>query len=422
MSQKMYHKNININMPDAVKEIIGILHAHGYEAFAVGGCVRDSILFKEPKDWDITTSAQPEETKALFRRTIDTGIEHGTVTIMIDGTGYEVTTYRVDGKYEDSRHPKEVTFTVNLEEDLKRRDFTINAMAYNETAGVVDCFNGVDDLNNDIIRCVGNAIERFSEDALRMLRAIRFSAVLGFDICNETKNAIIRLAPTITKISRERIQVELDKLLMSDHPEKTAELYNTGLMKYIFNSTSDNDMNITQTDIADKHINTDNVKLLISKLITSPKDHYIRWAVFVSYVSADNILKSLKFDNNTIKICNRLVKFIDEPLPADEAGLRRTIVKIGKDIFEKYYLPYRKVIGNITDDELEKIYSLYNVIISRGDCLSIKELAINGSDLASIGIAQGRLMGDILNHAFELVLEDHTMNDKNTLIEIASKF
>ena len=176
-----------INLPDDVKYILNTLRAAGYEAYAVGGCVRDCLLGKLPKDWDVTTSALPEDVKRLFPRTVDTGIKHGTVTVMVKSEGYEVTTYRVDGKYTDGRHPESVSFTASLDEDLKRRDFTINALVYNETNGVTDLFGGTDDLDNKIIRCVGVAEERFGEDALRILRAIRFSAQLGFEIEEENE-------------------------------------------------------------------------------------------------------------------------------------------------------------------------------------------------------------------------------------------
>ena len=209
-------KNAKISLPAKVARILNTLGEHGYEAYAVGGCVRDSLLGRTPQDWDITTSARPEQVKALFRHTIDTGIQHGTVTVMLDHEGFEVTTYRIDGEYEDARHPKEVAFTANLLEDLKRRDFTINAMAYNEVTGLVDAFDGIGDLERGVIRCVGNAMERFSEDALRMLRAVRFAAQLGFSIEQETQEAIAGLAGNIKKVSAERIQVELVKLLTSN--------------------------------------------------------------------------------------------------------------------------------------------------------------------------------------------------------------
>ena len=208
-----------IQLPEDVKAILHTLQTAGYEAYAVGGCIRDSLLGRIPDDWDITTSAKPEETKALFGRTVDTGIRHGTVTVMRHGRGYEVTTYRVDGEYEDGRHPKEVTFTASLKEDLKRRDFTVNAMAYNEKDGLVDLFGGRQDLERGIIRCVGDANERFSEDALRIMRAVRFSAQLGFVIENGTREAIRSHAENLRQVSAERIQIELTKLVTSPHPD-----------------------------------------------------------------------------------------------------------------------------------------------------------------------------------------------------------
>ena len=211
---------MRIQIPSHVEYIIGKLNQNGYEAFAVGGCVRDTLLGRTPGDWDITTSARPEQVKALFRRTIDTGIQHGTVTVMLERTGYEVTTYRIDGEYEDGRHPRQVEFTSDLLEDLKRRDFTINAMAYSHETGIVDAFGGMEDLEKRVIRCVGEPMERFEEDALRILRAIRFSAQLDFSIEEKTREAITRIAPNLAKVSRERVQMELTKLLCSDHPEQ----------------------------------------------------------------------------------------------------------------------------------------------------------------------------------------------------------
>ena len=224
---------MKIKLPDNVKMILDRLHEAGFEAYAVGGCVRDSILGRIPGDWDITTNALPQDTKKLFKRTIDTGIEHGTVTIMVGKEGYEVTTYRIDGKYEDSRHPSEVTFTKNLTEDMKRRDFTINAMAYNDEEGIIDRFGGMEDIEKGLIRCVGNPKERFSEDALRIMRAVRFAAQLNYSIEDETKNAISELADTLKNISAERIQTELVKLLLSDHPERLMTAYELGITKVI---------------------------------------------------------------------------------------------------------------------------------------------------------------------------------------------
>ena len=210
---------LTILLPEKVRYIIHRITQAGYEAYAVGGCVRDSVLGRKPDDWDITTSASPRQIKGLFERTLDTGLKHGTVTVMLGQEGFEVTTYRIDGDYEDGRHPKEVTFTASLLEDLKRRDFTVNAMAYNDQDGLVDAFDGIKDLRAGIIRCVGSPEERFSEDALRILRAIRFSAQLGYRIEPQTQKAIEELAPNLRLISAERIQAELIKLVASPHPE-----------------------------------------------------------------------------------------------------------------------------------------------------------------------------------------------------------
>lgn len=409
MNELYFKKNIQIKLPETVGTILKTLRDAGFEAYAVGGCVRDSILGVTPKDWDITTSATPLETKALFKRTIDTGIQHGTVTVMINGEGYEVTTYRVDGKYTDGRHPQEVTFTARLVEDLKRRDFTINAMAYNEEHGVVDCFGGTEDLERGIIRCVGDAKERFSEDALRMLRAVRFSGVLGFDICEDTLAAIKEMAAAITKISRERIQAELDKLIMSSHPDRIKALYDTKLIDHIFKQEWKTTENTDNTD-----------KSIMARLLTvAPKEHYVRWALFITYVNADNILCSLKFDNSTIKICNQLLKYKDEALSCFEPDLRHSIVKVGKDIFGKYYLPYRMTLaaGNSAAlEELKLVEAAYRTIISRGDCLAVSELTVNGNDIRSLGVSEGKEIGRILNELFELVLTDCTKNDREYLL------
>ena len=218
-----------LEIPKNAETILHILEKAGYEAYVVGGCVRDSILGRSPDDWDITTSAKPEQVKALFHRTVDTGLQHGTVTVLMEKEGYEVTTYRVDGEYEDGRHPKEVTFTASLKEDLKRRDFTINAMAYNPSSGLVDLFGGLEDIERKIIRCVGDPLERFTEDALRIMRAVRFSAQLGFTIEDETRKALGVLAPNLKHVSAERIQVELVKLLVSPHPDYLRVAYETGI-------------------------------------------------------------------------------------------------------------------------------------------------------------------------------------------------
>lgn len=211
--------SVRIEVPEKAGHIIDTLQAAGFEAYVVGGCVRDSLLGKEPQDWDITTSARPAQVKALFSHTVDTGLQHGTVTVLLDREGFEVTTYRIDGKYEDCRHPREVTFTPSLSEDLKRRDFTVNAMAYNDEDGLIDYYGGMEDIRAGVIRCVGIPEDRFREDALRILRAVRFAAQLGYHIDSLTMKAIRKLAPNLNNISAERIQTELVKIMLSSHPD-----------------------------------------------------------------------------------------------------------------------------------------------------------------------------------------------------------
>lgn len=403
-----------VNMPDNVAQIINTLEKNGYEAYAVGGCVRDAMMGRTPHDWDITTSATPQQVKALFPRTIDTGIQHGTVTIMIGKTGYEVTTYRIDGDYLDGRHPEEVIFTSNLVEDLKRRDFTINAMAYNDRAGVVDEFDGMSDLNNKVIRCVREARERFTEDALRILRALRFSAQLDFTISDDTCEAVKELAPTLIKISRERIQTELDKLITSDHPGRIRLVQLFGLNKYIFEDA-------TSLISSDEKIYTNIVTLM--KLL--PGNHYLRWTSLLIFESSPGlVLKKLKFDNRTIDICSRLIDASRCTLPSDKPALRRMIVKFGKEIFDDYFFTFLYAMSDAnlyssSKNDIRKVESMYEEILVHNDCISMKDMAVKGSDLISNGIDAGKKLGLILNTLFDNVLDDPALNERDILLKKA---
>lgn len=402
--------HLHISMPTDVSHIIKVLEDNGHEAYAVGGCVRDAIMGRIPHDWDITTSAKPSQVKALFRRTIDTGIQHGTVTIMMGSTGYEVTTYRIDGNYSDGRHPEQVTFTKNLVEDLKRRDFTINAMAYNDRAGVVDEFDGTGDLEHKIIRCVGVATERFTEDALRILRAIRFSAQLDFIIAGDTADAIKALAANLKKISRERIQTELDKLITSNHPDRIKLVQAYGLAQYIFdnakvisNSFSDNSPTIFQ-----------NISDVMEAL---PADHYMRWTAMTIYEDEpQSVLKGLKFDNKTIDICKRLHAVSKEHMPQTKPELRRMIVRFGKELFDEYVFTFVTVLNDkglytlSSKKEIDIARSLYDEIIADKDCISMKDMAIKGADLIAMGMAPGKAIGNILDKLFQKVLDDPSIN------------
>lgn len=402
---------IAINMPKDVKYIINTLEKNGYEAYAVGGCVRDAIIGKEPNDWDITTNATPMQVKKLFKHTIDTGIQHGTVTIMIHKVGYEVTTYRIDGKYADGRHPDKVEFTVSLKEDLKRRDFTINAMAYNDTKGIIDLFGGIEDLKEGIVKCVGNPYNRFDEDALRILRAFRFAAVLNFEVEEKTKKAAGDLAENLNKISKERIRTELDKLIMSDTPEKLMEARKCGLLKYILSEVEDD-------------INIELVKAM-------PKNNYMKWAALLYHREEEEvskILKKLKFDNKTVNICKRIVGYSKDFRNIYKENVRVAAHEVGVDIFDKF-LEFSKVCINLQDwkggeypdnsDYINNIEHLYKKVIDDGDCLSLKELAVKGGDLMEIGVPKGAKLGEILNILLYKVLDNPKYNNREKLLEIA---
>ena len=397
---------IKIDVPRSVKLIIKILEENGFEAYAVGGCVRDAVIGRVPHDWDITTSAMPEDVKRIFNKTIDTGIAHGTVTVMIEKVGYEVTTYRIDGEYEDGRHPKKVEFTGNLIEDLKRRDFTINAMAYNDRCGVVDEFDGIGDLNRGMIKCVGNPVDRFNEDALRILRAVRFAAVLDFEVEDQTRRAINELAENLNKISKERIQAELEKLLMSNHPEKIKLAYDLGITKVIF-------------DEIDRVAGKGDLERLCKLLKDMPKEHYIRWSAVLSHTDKDRakeILKGFKFDNKTIDVVSRIVEASKRVLPDTRGGVRKDIYEIGEDIYSKY-LEFMKVFAG---DRLENVLYCekeYTDIIEKNECISMKGLAINGRDLVELGLDRGAVIGEELKRLLYIVLEDQSYNEKEKLIE-----
>ena len=394
-----------IELPKDVRYIIDILTQNGYEAYAVGGCVRDSILGRVPGDWDITTSALPQQVKALFRRTIDTGIQHGTVTIMLGKNGYEVTTYRIDGKYEDSRHPESVEFTPNLEEDLKRRDFTINAMAYNDENGIVDIFGGIDDIRNRIIRCVGNAHDRFTEDALRILRAVRFSAQLGFEIDKATKDAARELAPTLVKISRERIHTELNKLLLSDNPDYFSVMYELGVMKVIISELED----VNSGDI-------DRLRVLIKRTKPCLPERY---AALLSVIGKDKtraVLKGLKLDNATISMAVKLVEYLGITPALTEPQMRHYINEVGKED------AIRVIDFNLSfaDDSMHEEYTdmrkLCAHVLERGDCTSLKELDVTGKDLVDAGFEAGKQLGELLNSLLTEVLDNPSLNDRNYLL------
>lgn len=438
---------MRIQLPDKVNKIIDTLMAAGFEAYAVGGCVRDSVLGRVPNDWDITTSAKPAEVKEIFPRTIDTGIKHGTVTVMLDKEGFEVTTYRIDGDYEDGRHPKEVMFTVCLEEDLKRRDFTINAMAYNEQGGLVDIFGGMQDIQQGVIRCVGDPQERFTEDALRMLRAVRFSAQLGYQIEEGTKDAIRKLAPNLKLISAERIQAELVKLVVSPHPDYLCVAYETGITKQILPefdlcmetnqnnphhcySVGEHILHAMQAIEPDKVLRLGMLFHDIGKPQTLTIDEagitHNKGHAEVGEKMTRNILRRLKFDNDTLDKVLKIVRYHDQEIGLNENSVRRAVSRMGEDFFPMLFAVQCADIQAQSDymraEKLQKltyIKELYEGICRRQECLSLKDLAVTGSDLIALGMPPGKEMGTVLRELLELVLDEPKRNTREELLQIS---
>ena len=435
---------MRIELPEKAAYIIQELERHGYEAYAVGGCVRDSVLGRVPQDWDITTSARPGEVKAIFGHTIDTGIAHGTVTVMVDHEGFEVTTYRIDGEYEDARHPKEVIFTPLLREDLRRRDFTINAMAYNDADGLVDLFGGLSDLRQGVIRCVGDPAERFTEDALRMLRAVRFAAQLDFQMERRTKEAIRTLSGNLARVSAERIQAELVKLLVSDHPEQIALAYETGLTE-VFLPEFDEMMRTEQNN--PHHCYTVG-EHTIKALTNVPADKVLRLAVLLHDVAkplcrsvdaqgvdhfyghpergselAGQILRRLKYDNDTTGRVRALIRWHDDNPPLTDRAVRRAISRIGTEQYPGLFAVKRADLLAQSDyQRAEKLAYLssyeaaWNRIMEQDECLTIKQLAVNGQDLIAAGMRPGKEIGEMLKRLLEIVLDAPEKNTREQLL------
>ncbi|MCD8153672.1 MAG: HD domain-containing protein [Clostridiales bacterium] len=437
-------------IPDGAAKILRVLEKNGFEAWVVGGCVRDSVLGRVPEDWDITTSARPEQVKALFARTVDTGIAHGTVTVMLGKEGYEVTTYRVDGDYEDGRHPKSVSFTANLREDLRRRDFTINAMAYSPERGIVDLFGGLGDLEAKTIRCVGAPEERFTEDALRLLRAVRFSGQLGFSIEPETRRALSLLAPNLCHISAERIYTELVKLLVSPHPDYMRTAWETGLTAW-FLPEFDRCMETEQN--TPHHCYTVGEHILHS-LAGVPADRVLRLTMLLHDVGkpavrrtdengrdhfkthgevgekmAGDILRRLKADNDTIRKVTRLIRWHDDRPAPEPAAVRRAVSQMGEELFPLYLTVQRAdTLAQsmyLREEKLarqEKVGEIYREILRRGDCVSLKTLAVTGRDLLEIGCPPGPTVGKILQRLLDRVLECPEQNNREKLLLMAREW
>lgn len=399
-----------IKIPPQVEWILKKLNEKGYEAFAVGGCIRDTILGRQPGDWDITTSARPEQVKEVFGRTVDTGLQHGTVTVIRGRVGYEITTYRIDGEYEDGRHPKEVAFTSDLREDLRRRDFTINAMAYSHETGLVDVFGGLEDLKNGTIRCVGNAMERFTEDALRIMRAVRFAAQLNFSIEEETYRALGEIAPNLAHVSRERIQAELTKTLLSGHPEGVFVMEATGMSPYMTESFPAvfEEAERQGTDLEER----------LKRSTRLPASRRLRYAALLAHAGekkAAAVLKELKLDNETVRGGSLLARFSAVPLPEEEPAMRLLMSQMEDGLFDDLLL-LRGALFPEREAETARAAALCRRIRERGDCIRMKDMAVTGNDLIAAGMEPGKQMGEQLKRLFALVLERPELNDRERLL------
>ncbi len=444
----MKYKTI-ISVPNKVQYILEALQEHNHEAFIVGGCVRDCIRGKVPSDWDIATNALPGEVKQIFPRTFDTGIKHGTVTVMVDGCCYEVTTYRVDGEYTDYRKPESVSFTSSIQEDLARRDFTINAIAYNPINGIVDPFDGIEDIRGEVIRTVGNPDKRFGEDALRMLRAVRFSAQLGFSIDKNTLDSIGKNCSLIENISAERIRDELTKILMSDNPFRFSLLKDTGLIKYTLP-----EFEPSFTTIQNNPYHAYDVAVhTLHSVANIEKDKILRWAMLfhdmgkpgvkttddkgidhfynhqqLSVKLARAAMLRLRFDKKSMERILLLVRCHDMHIKAEPGSVRKAICKVGEDAFEdllKVIEADKKAQNPKLLEErsrkFRRLWEIYNEVKKKGQCTSLKTLAINGDDLIAAGVAPGRKIKELLDNLLEKVIEEPELNNRETLLKLLSQ-
>lgn len=441
---------IRINMPQGVKAILKSLHGAGYEAYIVGGCVRDSLIGRTPKDWDICTSAKPNEIKTCLNfKTIDTGLKHGTITVKTEKGCYEVTTYRKDEGYSDNRHPDYVEFVDSLRTDLTRRDFTINAIAYNEKVGLVDMFNSLHDLDHKIIKCVGNPNDRFSEDALRLLRALRFASAYGFSIDKQTSNAIHKNKYKLTNIAYERIQMELTNILkgkyvlriLLDYSDVMAIIIpelkpcigfdqNNKYHEYtIYDHIAHAVANYTGNDISIK------VALLLHDIgkpqcYTEDKNggHFYGHPI-LSYNLANDILARLRFNNKTRSEVLELIFYHDFVIATTTRSIRRWLNKIGEKRLRQLIAVKRADIAahkkGMYEESLKNcddIVTIINSVISEKQCFSIKDLCINGYDIINLGIPQGKVIGDTLNYVLNKVINNEITNNKNELMSIVEDY
>lgn len=433
-----------MKLPLDVKTILRKLNDNKFESYVVGGCVRDTLLGKTPKDWDICTNAKPEEVMKVFKgfNIIPTGLQHGTITVMVNKEGYEITTYRVDGDYSDGRHPDNVSFTFNLADDLARRDFTINAMAYSELEGLVDLYGGVTDLKNGIIRCVGKPLDRFNEDALRIMRAMRFASVLNFKIDTETKTAMVEIYKNLNLIAKERINVEFSKLLMGTGNAKILDEYSDIIgfiipeVKPMFGFNQNNSYHYLDvwehTLKVVENVNRTDLSLVLSAFfhdIGKPNTyteadgvgHFYKHPL-VSMNMTEGILRRLKFSNDIIEEVLTLVKYHDVEFVNSNKFIRRMLNKMSKETFEKLIeLKKADILGQSKKYEEKRIKHMSEIMQTlqdfdfQNECFSLKQVKLNGNDLMSMGFKPEKLMGVILNDLLDKIVEEKLENEPNIL-------
>ena len=388
-----------MQIPPYVKTAIEMLNKGGYECYLVGGCVRDMLMGKEPHDYDLTTSARPEQMQQVFAecKVIETGIKHGTLTLLTDGGGVEITTYRIDGDYKDNRRPESVSFTPNLKEDLARRDFTVNAMAMDACGNLIDLYNGKDDIAAKLIRCVGDPERRFNEDGLRILRALRFAAVLGFTIHDETADAIHNLSHLLGSISAERVREELFKLICGPSAESVITQFAEVLLPFL-------------PQISHKFLTE--FTQLIGQLPPMPEVRLAAlYALFSNEIGLDTAMSHLKTSNKQKKAAVDCCRIITAP-PTDATQTAYTLGSVGESDFE-LYLTTAQICGKNINPTLQTLAALRE----RGACYTISQLAVTGNDLILEGIAKGKGVGDCLNLLFAAVAEGKVQNQKEKLLQ-----
>ncbi len=442
---------MQIHIPWQCETILQRFRAHGVAAYLVGGCVRDSLLGKSPKDWDICTEALPEQVIELFKteKVILTGLKHGTVTVLMGGLPVEITTYRIDGEYEDNRHPKEVFFTSSLQEDLSRRDFTINALAYHPAEGVIDYFDGIGDLERGIIRCVGDAASRYQEDGLRIMRAVRFACVLNFQFEEQTEAAIKEYSYLLRNIARERIQVEFDKILTSSWAAYGLHtLARLGCFPYFMPEICHTwqfaqEGGLHQYDVFGHTVKAvslvpEDVVLRLAMLLHDIGKPYVWQQIdgkdeFPQHevVSADlavQILERLRYDKKTIAQVKLLIAEHTRGLLPKDISMRKAIAELGVDGVRQLIMIKRADIqahnAQLEAEPLpifDDMEMLLQQIIDRGDCCSLKQLAVTGKDMMNLG-CKGRIVGDVLEYLLNIVLKDPSHNEKSYLMEQASHY